>query len=188
MSNYRRMCPDCGTWMNGHFEEHDCKSVWDVESTKPNNPWLINLVILVLCLTTLTFCSTESYANEDVEYMAEAIYFESRDQILAGQIAVGCVIKNRVASHRWPDNVRDVVHDHKQFSYYSDGKPEIFHDAKSHYIATMMAQHVLNTNACDMYGNMDHYINHAIADPNATWYKKMKKIMTVGDHAFYGEI
>ena len=123
----------------------------------------------------------------DVHYMAEAIYFESRDQELVGQIAVGCVIKKRMSTdkYHWGSTAKEVVHQDKQFSYYSDGKPEVFDEPKAHYIAVMMANHVLNTDACDIFGNIDHFINHDIANPSAVWYTTMDFVMKVGGHSFY---
>ena len=48
--------------------------------------------------------------------MATAIYFEARGEPTVGQIAVGQVIMSRVADHRYPDSVCDVV---KEGYYYS---------------------------------------------------------------------
>ena len=124
----------------------------------------------------------------DVFYMAEAIYHEARDQEHNGQIAVGCVIKNRVDSKRWRDTVEGVVHQRKQFSYYSDGKPEVFDDVEALRIAITLSGIVLSTNICETsFDDMDHYINHEIANPKALWYTDMKKIVVIGDHTFYKE-
>ena len=41
--------------------------------------------------------------------MAVAIYFEARNQPIAGQLAVAHVISNRVASRHYPDTVCEVI-------------------------------------------------------------------------------
>lgn len=122
---------------------------------------------------------------DDIYYMSEAIYFEARDQALVGQVAVGCVIRNRLESSRWPNSVKEVVHQYKQFSYYWDGKPESKTDFRADYHAYQMAQRVLHTEICAVYEGIDHYINHQIADKKAVWYKSMTKVLVVGDHTFY---
>ena len=53
--------------------------------------------------------------------LAMTIFFEGRDQPLAGQQAVSEVVMNRVESTRFPDTVCDVVFQHKQFSFTHDG-------------------------------------------------------------------
>ena len=73
--------------------------------------------------------------------MALAIYFEARNQPIAGQLAVAHVISNRVVSKHHPNTVCEVimqgpthpggVHPVKhrcQFSFFCDGKKEIIHD------------------------------------------------------------
>ena len=52
------------------------------------------------------------------------VYFEARNQPVAGQVAVAQVTMNRVADPRYPDTVCEVVYDHKQFSWYWDGKSD----------------------------------------------------------------
>ena len=125
--------------------------------------------------------------TDNVKYMAEAIYHESRDQVLAGQVAVGCVIKNRMETDKyyWGDTAKEIVHQPKQFSYYSDGKPETFNDKKSYFLAITLANHVLTTDACEFYGNIDHFINHEIANIRADWFNSMRFVMTIGGHSFY---
>lgn len=66
----------------------------------------------------------------DLRCLAEGIYFEARGESLAGQLAVGRVILNRVESHSYPNSVCDVVyqnedkHNRCQFSFACDGDPD----------------------------------------------------------------
>lgn len=146
---------------------------------------ILSFVVFILLLSySPKTNSKEIVYDNDVSYLTEAIYFESRDQQLIGQVAVGCTVMNRVKSSRWPNTIKGVVHQYKQFSYYYDGKPEIIDDHKAHYVAWLMAERVVNTNICDMFGGIDHYINHDISDEDE-WPSKMKFIMKVDDHTFY---
>lgn len=49
--------------------------------------------------------------------VAVAVYFESRGEPVAGQVAVAHVIRNRIEDPRYPDNACDVV---KQGYYWND--------------------------------------------------------------------
>ena len=66
--------------------------------------------------------------KEELDCLARNIYFESRNQPLAGRLAVGQVTMNRVDSPRFPNTVCDVVMQggerlHRcQFSWYCDGE------------------------------------------------------------------
>ena len=75
-----------------------------------------------------------AYADEH-KCLAEAMYFEARDQGTIGMLAVGVVIQNRVDHPSYPNNVCAVVRqgrywkgnpvrDKCQFSYWCDGRPE----------------------------------------------------------------
>lgn len=75
--------------------------------------------------------------DEDQLYcLAEALYFEARNQTHIATVAVGNVIMNRVQSPDFPDTICGVVHQgpldgsaitrHRcQFSYYCDGKSDV---------------------------------------------------------------
>jgi len=56
--------------------------------------------------------------------MTQNIYFESRNESLAGQFAVASVTMNRVDSEYFPDSVCNVVWQEKQFSWTHDGKKD----------------------------------------------------------------
>ena len=64
------------------------------------------------------------YNAEDLYWLSRIISAESRGEPLLGQIAVGNVVLNRVASSQYPSTVKGVVFDKKhgvQFSPVSDG-------------------------------------------------------------------
>ena len=59
--------------------------------------------------------------DEQMKCLAQAIYFESRGEPLAGQLAVAEVIVNRAASGRFPASYCGVVTQPSQFSFVKHG-------------------------------------------------------------------
>jgi len=55
--------------------------------------------------------------SRELECLAGAIYFESKSESLAGQLAVGHVVANRAASGRFPSSYCGVVFQRSQFSF-----------------------------------------------------------------------
>lgn len=123
-------------------------------------------------------------AAVQIECLQEAIYFESRSEGIAGQLAVGLVVMNRVRDKRWPDNVCDVVHQKWQFSYYSDGKPEIYHDKKAKQLAWNRAEQVFYGTVVDFTeGSLYYHTNYV--EPESWDYSKIKRTMSLDNHIFF---
>lgn len=57
----------------------------------------------------------EFYNEEDVYWLSRIITWESGNQPLAGQIGVGNVVQNRIASERFPDTLKEVIFQPGQF-------------------------------------------------------------------------
>ena len=55
--------------------------------------------------------------DREMECLAVGIYFESKSESLAGQLAVGHVIANRAESGRFPSNYCGVLFQRSQFSF-----------------------------------------------------------------------
>ena len=61
------------------------------------------------------------YDQEDLFWLSRIIYAESGNQPLEGQMAVGNVVMNRVASPAYPNTVQGVLAQKNQFSNYKSG-------------------------------------------------------------------
>jgi spore germination cell wall hydrolase CwlJ-like protein len=59
--------------------------------------------------------------SRDMECLAGAVYFESRGEPLAGQLAVAQVVINRADSHLFPESYCAVVYQRAQFSFVRGG-------------------------------------------------------------------
>ena len=116
--------------------------------------------------------------------LAEAIYFEARDQSIQGQKAVGHVIINRTKEDQFPDTVCGVVHEKRsgrcQFSYFCDnvGAPT---DIDAYNIAKTIAWQVLHSDYDITSGALFYHTKEV----HPVWNRKMQKVADIGDHIFY---
>jgi hypothetical protein len=131
----------------------------------------------------------ERQLAKDLQCMATAIYFEARGESEIGQRAVAQVVLNRVADHRYPNSVCDVIYQNRhwrnrcQFSFACDGKPERIRDQRSWALAMTVAEDaVLNDYFVDEVGGSTHY--HATY-VNPRWSRALRRINRVGTHIFY---
>lgn len=149
--------------------------------------------------------------KEEQYCMALNMYRESGNQSVAGMIAVGRVVMNRVSDRRFPGSPCEVIYEGPhteswktkgknvpankreyhpvrnkcQFSWYCDGKADevINKESVKWKIANDIAYQIL---AFDRWGGIIEGATHYHADyvsPN--WNKTMRLIATIDDHKFY---
>ena len=141
-----------------------------------------------LSLCTMIFASA-------VMCLALNVYWEARDQPLAGQIAVAQVVVNRANDVRYPDTVCEVVYDAKyyngssvpkkhkcQFSWFCDGLPDEPKNKEAFEGSVLIARAVLDGKTHDLTNTATHY--HSV-DVNPTWSYYYKKTIRIDDHIFY---
>ena len=138
--------------------------------------------------------SASELVVEEQRCMAEAVYFEARNQDILGQIAVAIVIRNRMKNKRWPSTACGVVRDGRywrgnpvrdkcQFSYWCDGKPERPAEKEAWSRALYISELVLNDRiSIKFLESATHY--HTI-EVKPEWSKKYRLCATIGDHKFY---
>ena len=126
--------------------------------------------------------------DSEAHCMAQAIYYESRNEPLAGQLAVAEVISNRMRDHRYPDTVCGVVFQGAtrttgcQFTFTCDGALGRKPKGTAWEQAQEIAAHVLMNLAEDRTGGATHY--HATyVDP--VWSAGLIKTDKIGLHVFY---
>ena len=121
--------------------------------------------------------------------LAQAIYFEARDEPLRGQIAVAQVVLNRVFSPYYPDSVCGVVFQNAhrflscQFTFACDGKSKAIRERGAWARAQRIAKQALDSSVwLPDVAKSTHY--HATyVRPN--WIREMKKMVKHGQHIFY---
>lgn len=116
--------------------------------------------------------------------LALNIYWEARNQSIAGQLAVAQVTLNRVRDPRYSDSVCEVVYEHKQFSWYWDGKSDVPRESKAWLKANLIASAALDGSGHVELQGVTHY--HA-AYSQPYWKDYMVKVTKIDDHIFYVE-
>jgi spore germination cell wall hydrolase CwlJ-like protein len=149
---------------------------------------------------------TSKIDPEQAYCLAENIYYESRNEDIRGQFAVGSVTLNRVNDGRFPGTVCDVVKQaniHRvtkkavcAFSWYCEndkkGKeiPVKNKDGTVNQrvvdqfqVASIVAIQLLGGNVEDNTQGATHFHNPFTSQP--VWRLEMKRTMRVGNHDFY---
>ena len=128
--------------------------------------------------------SHDSGISLELMCAAMNVYWEARNQPIAGQVAVAQITMNRVASPNYPNDVCGVVHQLSQFSWQWDGKSDVPREEEAWARAQMVARGVLAGSGHDylMDVNITHY--HA-AYVRPYWASSMKLVAKIGDHLIY---
>ncbi len=120
-------------------------------------------------------------SGEQFECLARAVYFESRGELLEGQLAVAEVILNRVRSGRFRGTVCDVVKQPSQFSFVRRGViPEAPRDSATWHRAVAIA-HIAMENLHDVTGEDSLFFHATYVNPG--WGRP--RIARIGNHIFY---
>ncbi len=119
-------------------------------------------------------------ADEALQCLAGAIYFESKGEPLTGQLAVAEVIINRAKSGRFPADVCAVVKQRGQFSFVRGGQiPNI--NAGNAYRTAIAVAKVALADAWNSPAETALYFNTPDRRPAA----RAIKVASIGNHVFY---
>ena len=116
------------------------------------------------------------FSSADVELLAKVISAEARGESYEGQVAVGAVILNRIASPSFPDTLSGVVYQRGAFScvYDSNWYQPVAASAKR------AAQDAMN--GWDPSGGALYYYNPA--KTSNAWMLSRTVIKVIGNHRF----
>ncbi len=133
-----------------------------------------------LAETVAKLRSSEAGSRE-LECLAGAIYFESKSESLAGQLAVGHVIANRAASGRFPSSYCGVVYQRSQFSFVRGHSmphiPRASQDWKDAVAIAQIVDHQLHPSPV----GKAMFFHARRVSPG--W--RLTKVATLGNHVFY---
>jgi spore germination cell wall hydrolase CwlJ-like protein len=120
--------------------------------------------------------------SRELECLATGIYFESKSEPLAGQLAVGKVIANRAASGgRFPSTYCGVLFQRGQFSFVHGGSlPSVAHSNRQWQTAVAIAKIVDQRLQQSSVGNA-LFFHARYVSPG--W--GMKRVASIGNHDFY---
>ena len=116
------------------------------------------------------------YSSSDIQLLAKVISAEARGEPYEGQVAVGAVVLNRVASPSFPNSVSGVVYQPGAFSAVTDSNwsAAVTNSAKS------AAQDAVN--GWDPTGGALYYYNPA--KTSNQWIRTRPIVKTIGNHVF----
>ena len=121
--------------------------------------------------------------------LANAVYFESRGELVRGQIAVAQVVMNRVFTPFYPNDVCGVVyqnahrHNACQFTFACDGIPDVVTEPDAWERAKRIARDMLDGKLwMPEVSKSTHYHAYWV---RPDWVNEMKKIYKLGVHTFY---
>lgn len=121
------------------------------------------------------------YTDEDLYWLSRVISAESQGESLYGQIAVGNVVLNRVASAEFPDTIKSVVFDTKhavQFEPTANGT--IYHDPTA---KSVLAAHLV-LSGTKAAGDCLYFFNPSLSE--GKWIRENRTYFTtIGCHRFY---
>ena len=120
--------------------------------------------------------------NRELECLAGAVYFESKGEPLAGQLAVGHVIANRAHSNgRFPSSYCGVVFQRGQFSFVrGHGMPAIARGGLQWKNAVAIAKIVDQKLHASAIGSALFFHARRVSP---SWH--MTRVATLGNHIFY---
>ncbi|MBP7240811.1 MAG: cell wall hydrolase [Amaricoccus sp.] len=129
-------------------------------------------------------------ASGDAQFqcLAEAVYFESRGEPLAGQIGVAEVVLNRVDSPQYPGTVCGVTRQGAgggggcQFSYACDGRSDAMASGVARARAEKIARMMLDGRARDI---TDGATNFHATYVRPGWSRTFTRTAAIGAHIFY---
>ena len=135
---------------------------------------------------TQPFHSSVLDQARQLDCLAQAVYYEARGEIPAGQAAVAQVVLNRVRHPAFPKSVCAVVYqgaeDHNcQFSFTCDGSTEEPREPSAWRRAQKIASRALSGYVMSDVGNATHF--HVVTITTA--WDGMLKVADIGAHVFY---
>lgn len=130
---------------------------------------------------TVTSGDPIPYTEEDLYWLSRVISAESRGEGLYGQIAVGNVVLNRVASDQFPSTIKAVVFDTKnavQFEPTANGT--IYNEPTAQ---SVLAAHLV-LNGTNAVGDCLYFFNPSLSE--GKWIRENREYLTtIGCHRFY---
>jgi N-acetylmuramoyl-L-alanine amidase len=120
--------------------------------------------------------------SRELECLATGIYFESKGEPLAGQLAVGKVIANRAGSGgRFPATYCGVLFQRGQFSFvHGHSLPSVAHNNRQWQTAVAIARIVDQGLQASVAGNA-LFFHARYVSPG--W--GLKRVASIGNHIFY---
>tara|TARA_B110000503_G_C7130443_1_gene406590 strand:- start:309 stop:842 length:534 start_codon:yes stop_codon:yes gene_type:complete len=166
----------------------------------------IAIVSAASCLVTIQSINAQNQEDivldKNIVCLAKNMYYESRNQGVAGQLAVSAVVLNRVNDNRFPDTICEVVKQgptrsswkdpkikipvkHRcQFSWYCDGRSDNPKNKELYETYLNLAESILLNEVpfLDITDGATFYHADYVLP---AWAKQKTKTTEIEDHIFY---
>ena len=121
--------------------------------------------------------------SREMECLAGTVYFESRGEPLAGQLAVAQVVINRSEDRRFPSSYCGVVYQRAQFSFVKNGRmPRIKRSSAAWKRAKAIAR-IAHSGSWDSAAKDSLYFHARYVKPR--WSRTKKQRTAIKTHIFY---
>jgi N-acetylmuramoyl-L-alanine amidase len=122
----------------------------------------------------------DAVGDEQLRCLATSIYFESKGEPLAGQLAVAQVVLNRAKQKRFGASVCGVVTQPGQFSFVRGGRLPDVDEGKATYRTAVAVAKVALAEAWDSPAPQALYFNARRAP-----FAGKTRVASIGNHVFY---
>lgn len=145
----------------------------------------LTLGAILLCSSVVVTSGVFDRVEEEIECLAQNIYYEARGEPKKGKIAVGHVTLNRVKNKNYPDSVCEVVtQKYKstcQFSWFCMPKlprirEELYADIRR------LAENIYYGEIKDVTNGATHF--HSV-NVYPVWAETKRVTAQIGNHIFY---
>jgi spore germination cell wall hydrolase CwlJ-like protein len=126
--------------------------------------------------------SSSKTADAEHECLANAVYFESKGEPLAGQLSVAEVVLNRAGSGRFASSVCGVVKQRGQFSFVRGGRLPAVPRASAAWKKAVAIARIAQDDLADSPASRALFFHATRVRP--AW-RGLTRIATVGNHIFY---
>ena len=154
---------------------YDDATVVAIKNFQSDNGIYVSGAVGGVTANALGIYMTEQESN-DLYILAKCIHAEARGEPYVGQVAVGAVILNRVASPDFPNSIYGVIYQPWAFTAVHDGQINLEPEASSYQAATDAL------NGWDPTYGCLYYYNPATA--SSSWIFSRQTVTTIGKHVF----
>lgn len=158
--------------INGYYDD---ATVVAIKNFQRDNGIYVSGAVGGVTANALGIYMSEQESN-DLYLLAKCIHAEARGEPYVGQVAVGAVILNRVASPDFPNTIYGVVYQPWAFTAVHDGQINLEPEASSYQAATDAL------NGWDPTYGCIYYYNPATA--SSSWIFSRQTVTTIGKHVF----
>ncbi|MWC27928.1 cell wall hydrolase [Paenibacillus sp. MMS18-CY102] len=117
-----------------------------------------------------------SVNKTELDLLARIIYAEARGESYKGQVAVGAVVMNRLASSSFPNTIKEIIVQPGAFSAVDDGQFNMSPDQEAYQAALDAVK------GWDPTGNAIYYFNPVTA--TSKWIWSRPQTVQIGRHIF----